>query len=145
MAVQHGSGDHFYWLNLGDALWDAGKTEEAIVAFETAESLAIANAIPVNPNNPGNLMDLAWISAMLDKPTEALSMIIQARENSPDDPYVHYIHGLILLKRGQIDDAIAALRIAAEKGYSVKVMAVEPHLASLRNHPDFNAILAESR
>lgn len=144
MAVRLALTDHLNWSNLGDALWYAGKEDEAREAFETAEGL-VASAIEVNPNDPNNLMDLAWISAMLDKPEEALSLINRAREISPDDPYVHYINGLILLRHGDTDAAIAALRLAADKGYSLKVMAAEPHLASLHKNPEFNAIINAAR
>ena len=86
-------------------------------------------------------MDLAWISAMLDRPDEALSLIARALDLSPDDPFAHFINGLILLRRGDPDAAIAALKLAAEKGYSLKVMAAEPHLASLHGHPEFDKIV----
>ena len=139
-SVELAPRDALNWSNLGDALWVAGRTEEAIQAFETAEKLA-ASAVAVNPNSPNDLMDLAWISAMLDAPTEALSLINRARLLSPDDPFAHYIYGLIMLRRGDSDSAITALRLALEKGYSVKVMAAEPHLASLHGHRSFDAIV----
>jgi hypothetical protein len=46
-----------------------------------------------------------------------------------------------LLRRGNTDAAIAELRLAADNGYSLKLMAAEPHLASLRGHPEFTAIV----
>ncbi len=144
MAVMLAPTDHLNWSNLGDALWYAGIEDEATESFETAEGL-VASAIEVNPNDPNNLMDLAWISAMLDKTEEALSLINRARELSPDDPYVHYINGLILLRHGDTDAALAALRLAADKGYSLNVMAAEPHLASLHKNPKFNAIIRAAR
>jgi tetratricopeptide (TPR) repeat protein/TolB-like protein/DNA-binding winged helix-turn-helix (wHTH) protein len=140
MAVELSPNDTLNWLNLGDALWDAGRTDESRQAFEQAEEL-VAKAVAVNPNNALSLMDLAWISAMLDKPDEALELIGRARELAPDDPFVHYINGLILLRRGNTDAAIAELRLAADNGYSLKLMAAEPHLASLRGHPEFDAII----
>ena len=139
-AVELGPNDALNWSNLGDALWDAGKTEEARQAFETAEKL-VTSAVAVNPNNPNDLMDLAWISAMLDRPDEARSLIDRTLGLSPDDPFAHFINGLILLRRGDPDAAIAALKLAAEKGYSRKVMAAEPHLASLHGHPEFDEIV----
>ncbi len=132
--------DALNWLNLGDALWFAGKKEEAIQAFETAESLA-ASAVDVNPNNPNDLMDLAWISAMLDMPKESLLFIDRARLLAPDDPFAHYIYGLIMLRQGDSVAALEALNLAVDKGYSVKLMAAEPHLASLHGHPEFDEIV----
>ena len=139
-AVELAPNDNLNWANLGDALWYADQPGEARKAFETAEEL-VAKAIAINPNDPIALMDLAWISAMLDRPREALSLINRVLEQSPNDPQVHYIHGLIALRQGDNDGAITALRIAADKGYPRKVMAAEPHLAKLREHADFIAVV----
>ena len=139
-SVELAPHDALNWSNLGDALWVAGKTQEAIHAFETAESIA-AIAVAVNPKNPNVLMDLAWISAMLDMPKEALSLIDRARLLAPDDPFAHYIYGLIMLRQGDSVAALEALKLAADKGYSVKLMAAEPHLASLHGHPEFDKIV----
>jgi len=126
--------------NLGDALWFAGKIDEARQAFAEAEELALT-ALQVHPEDPNSLMDLAWSSAMLDKSGAARTFIDQARREAPDDPYVHYYNGLILLRGGETESALAALELAAEKGYSLQMMAAEPHLASIRGNPRFNALL----
>ena len=139
-AVELAPNDHLKWSNLGDALWIAGNSGEARQVFSTAEELA-TSALQVNPNDAGYLMDLAWISAMLGKNEDARTLIDKARSQAPDDPYVHYIDGLILLRSGDADTALSALEVAAEKGYSLQMMAAEPHLASIRDHPRFNAIL----
>ena len=139
-AVELAPNDHLNWSNLGDALWNAGNTDDAKQAFQTAEEL-VASAIAVNQNDPNNLMDLAWISAMLDKSAEALRLIERAGEQSPDDPYVHYINGLILLHVDDTDGAISALKLAAEKGYSLQMMAAEPYLVPLHGNPQFERIL----
>lgn len=140
MAVELAPNDSLNWANLGDALWFAGKPEEARKAFERAAEL-LASAISVNPNDPIIVMDLAWVNAMLDRPEDAHSLITRAMEIAPEDPYAHYLNGLILTRQGNINDAISSLRLAAEKGYPQKLMAAEPHLATLRDHQDFNAIL----
>jgi tetratricopeptide (TPR) repeat protein/TolB-like protein/DNA-binding winged helix-turn-helix (wHTH) protein len=139
-SVEIAPHDALNWSNLGDALWVAGKKEEAIQAFETAESIA-ASAVAVNPNNPNDLMDLAWINAMLDKPTESLSLIDRARLLAPDDPFAHYVYGLIMLRQGDSVAALEALNLAVDKGYSAKLMAAEPHLAALHGHPEFVEII----
>jgi len=139
-AIELSPNDHLARMNLGDALWIAGNADEASQVFSTAEELA-TSALRVNPNDPGYLMDLAWISAMLGKNEDARTLIDKARSQAPNDPYVHYIDGLILLRNGDAEAALSALEIAAKKGYSLQMMAAEPHLASLRDHPLFNAIL----
>lgn len=140
-AVELAPNDHFNWSNLGDALVHNGNSAEGRKAFETAGEL-VANAVAVNPNDPNNLMDLAWINSMLDNESDALTLIEKARQLAPDDPYVHYIDGLILLRTGRISSALEALRRAADQGYSLQMMAAEPHLSSLQNNADFVAILS---
>jgi tetratricopeptide (TPR) repeat protein/TolB-like protein/DNA-binding winged helix-turn-helix (wHTH) protein len=139
-AVELSPNDHLKWSNLGDAVWIAGNLDEARRVFSTAEELA-AKARQINPNDANSLMDLAWISAMLDKNEDARTYIDKARSQAPSDPYVHYIEGLILLRFGDANAALSALEIAAEKGYSLQMMGAEPHLAALRDHPRFKAIL----
>jgi tetratricopeptide (TPR) repeat protein/TolB-like protein len=132
--------DHLGWSNLGDALWVAGQVDEARSAFATAEGL-VTRALEVNPHDWINQMDLAWISAMLGKMEIARSYIERAKESAPDDPYAHYIDGLIWLRDGDTDAALSALEIAADRGYSLQMMAAEPHLASIHDNPRFRAIL----
>lgn len=143
-AVELAPNDHFNWSNLGDALVHSGNTTEGRTAFATAREL-VANAVAVNPNDPNNLMDLAWINSMLDYENDALTLIDKAKKLAPDDPYVHYIDGLILLRTGRTESALQALNRAAEQGYSLQMMAAEPHLSSVHNHPDFKAILSSQR
>jgi tetratricopeptide (TPR) repeat protein len=139
-AIELSPNDPIRWSNLGDALWIAERTGEARETFESAATLAQA-ALAVNPSDPYTLMDLAWINAMLDKGDDARDLINKARSRVPDDPYAHYIDGLIHLRNGDSDAALHALEIAAEKGYSLKMMAAEPHLAELRSYPRFQDLL----
>ncbi len=140
IAVDLARNDHLIWSNLGDALWIAGSIDEARQAFEEAEKLA-TSALQVNPNDPYSQIDLAWISAMLNKHVDARQLIEQARASDLDDPQLHYIDGLILLRSGDTEAALSALELAAEKGYSLQMMAAEPHLASIHGNPRFQAIL----
>jgi tetratricopeptide (TPR) repeat protein/TolB-like protein/DNA-binding winged helix-turn-helix (wHTH) protein len=129
--------------NLGDALWIAGRHDEAILSFEEAEKLAIA-ALDVNPNDPNRQMDLAWILAMLGRVEEARALIERAQSLSPDDPYVYFIDALIWLQTDDAEEALAALEMAVDKGYSKTLLAAEPHLSRLRQHPQFNQLLSRS-
>ena len=78
---------------------------------------------------------------MLNKHAEARTMIDKARGLSPDDPYTHYYDGMVYLRAGDKEAAIAALEIAADRGYSRRMMAAEPHLAELRNDTRFSDIV----
>ena len=139
-AVMLQPDDYLARSNLGDALWIAGRGDEATQQFERAGALA-KKAFEVNPSDPFTIMDLSWINAMLDKHDEARALIDRARTLAPDDPYAHYYDGLVSLRAGQRDAALTALQVAAEKGYSRQLLAAEPHLASLRNDPNFSAIV----
>lgn len=142
-AVDLEPDDHLMRSNLGDALWIADRRDEATEAFSRAEQLAIA-ALDVNPSDPNVQMDLAWIRAMLGRHDEARGLIEQARIKSPDDPYVYFIDALIWLRTNDADEALFALETAVEMGYSQVLLAAEPHLAGLRQHPRFNKLLAYS-
>lgn len=139
-AVELKPNDYLARSNLGDALWNAGRTDEARREFETAETMAM-DALGVNPNDPFTMMDLAWISAMLDKPLAARTLMNRALSLAPDDPYTHYIDALVLLREGNRNAALAALEVAVDKGYSRLILAVEPNLAALRSDPRFTAII----
>jgi tetratricopeptide (TPR) repeat protein/DNA-binding winged helix-turn-helix (wHTH) protein len=139
-AVELAPKDHLAWSNLGDALWIDGRHDEAHEAFATARELAWG-ALQVNPNDPGYLMDLAWITAMLDKPAEARRLIDRARALAPSEPYVYYYDGLILQRNGDSNGAVRAFETAVAEGYSRKMLAADPQLLSLRSHPDFAKVI----
>jgi len=138
-AIKLAPNDHLAWSNLGDALWISGKKEQAADAFKTAEQL-VTSALKVNPNDPYSLMDLAWITTMLDKPRDANRFIDRSRAQAPDDPYVHYYYGLMLLHNGDPEAALASFRIAVEKGYSKQMLAADPQLTPLRDDPGLEEI-----
>jgi len=140
MAIELQPNDHLARSNLGDALWSAGRKEAARREFRKAETMA-ESALEVNPNDPFTMMDLAWIRAMLDKHDEARNLIDKVLELAPDDPYTHYYDGMVSLRAGDIEAALEALEIAANKGYSRRMMAAEPHLEELRNDEKFSDIV----
>lgn len=139
-AVELQPNDYLVRSNLGDALWIAGEKDEARRVFEEAERLA-ETALRVNPNDPFTVMDLSWIYSMLGKHDKARISIDRARGLAPDDPYAHYYDGMVFLRAGDKEAAIAALQIAADKGYSRKMLAAEPHLEALRKDARFSAIV----
>lgn len=139
-ATELAPNNHLTWSNLGDALAVAGESTEASSVFARARAL-VSEALRINPNDPGFVMDKAWISAMLGNEVEARSLIDRALSLAPDDPYAHYINGLILLRSGDAEAALAAFETAVQKGYSTEMLAAEPHIAALRDDPRFGALL----
>ena len=139
-AVDLKPNDYLARSNLGDALWFAGREDEARRAFKKAEAL-VESALQINPNDPFSMMDLAWIRAMLDKHDSARELMDRARGMAPDDPYTYYYDGMIFLRAGDKEAALDALEIAADKGYSRLMLDTELHLEKLRNDPRFSAIV----
>lgn len=140
-SVELSPNDHLAWSNLGDALWMDGRTDESRAAFQTAERFAAA-ALKVNPNDPGYLMDLAWITAMLDRPQEARVLINRALSVAPDDPYGRYYSGLIRLRAGERGGSLPDFQAALEKGYPVILLAQDPQLEVLHGDPRFRRMTA---
>ena len=100
-----------------------------------------SDVFAVNPNDPFTMMDLAWLHAMLGNSSEALELMGRASALAPDDPYTHYYDSLVRYRNGDTEGAIAALGIAVDRGYSVALLAAEPHLESLRVHERFREII----
>ena len=142
-AIELSPDDHLAWSNLGDTLWAAGRNDESRDAFENARNRA-ASGLAVNADDAFLRMDMAWILTMLGESEAAREAIDRAHKLS-DDPYVSYIDGLMRLREGDIDGAIAALEDAVENGHSTAMMAVEPHLTTLRNNADFRELIGMSQ
>lgn len=136
LAIELEPGDHLAWSNLGDALAIAGRADESRDAYGAARQRAL-RALAVNANDPFHAMDLAWIEAMLGDAVAARELMDRALGQLPDDPYTHYYNALVLLRAGEPDAAIGALRTAAGIGYPRRLLEAEPLLAPLRDHPDF--------
>ena len=139
-AVELQPNDYLARSNLGDALWAAGREHEARREFEKAETMAV-RSLGVNPNDPLTVMDLAWIKTALAKHDEARSLIKKAIELAPEDPYVHYINGLMFNRRGNNADALEAFETAVKQGYSTILLAGDPNTANLQTDARFNEIL----
>jgi tetratricopeptide (TPR) repeat protein/TolB-like protein len=142
-AVELAQNDYLAWSNLGDALWMSGQAEEARAAFQNSRELAAA-ALEVNPNDPGVLMDLAWITAMLDRPKAARELADRALAAAPDDPYAHYFSGLVRLRAGDQDAALTDFEAAIDGGYPSKLLARDPQLEQIWGDRSFQRILHTS-
>jgi TolB-like protein/tetratricopeptide (TPR) repeat protein/DNA-binding winged helix-turn-helix (wHTH) protein len=139
IATQMAPDDHLVWANLGDALSFSEQAANASAAFIRAEGLA-ESRLTVNRRDAETTTDLAWIKAVLGKAKAAEELIVRAQRLAPNDPYVHYIHGLLLTRLEQHDAAIAELETAVEMGYPPVMLATEPHLEGLRPKPRFAAL-----
>jgi len=139
-ATELAPDNHFPWSGLGDALWVSGREAEAIIAYRKSQSLAL-ELLDGDPNDTYTLLDLAWISAMLDSPDEAQQYAGRAQQQLALDPMADYVVALVNVQAGRTDEAIDALEAAIDKGFSEKTLAVEPQLAPLRGDARFEALI----
>lgn len=80
----------------------------------------------------------------LDRNEEAIEWMDKMIENDPDDNGQYYDKSCLLSRMGMIDDAIAALRTALEKGMrSFAHIENDDDMDAIRNHPDFIALIDE--
>ena len=142
-ATEIAPNDYLAWSNLGDVLSFSATPERANEAYARAESLAEEQR-RVNSRDFNTMIDLAWIKAMLDRPEEAAALAADALATAPEDPRVHYLNALILARRGEPAAAIDSLETAAAMGYSLTLMAAEPHLRSLGNESRFQALIRDN-
>jgi tetratricopeptide (TPR) repeat protein/TolB-like protein/DNA-binding winged helix-turn-helix (wHTH) protein len=141
-AIELAPNDYLAKSNIGDAYAADGQSAKSRNAFTQAQELA-EDALAVDSNDPWTTMDLAWIDSMLDEQENARKLIDKALELLPEDPYTHYYDGLIWLREGDKEAALAALGIAAELGYSRQIMAAEPHFAQLHDDTRFLRLLED--
>ena len=131
------------WLGLADALYIAGERDEADSAYRAAIDLSRL-ALAVNPEDIESMTVLAWSSAMTSSFETAITLIDQAVELDPADPYSHYFRALVLFEMGDTDSALESIKDAIENGYPVAMLAAEPILRELKNDSRFVSLLAEA-
>jgi TolB-like protein/tetratricopeptide (TPR) repeat protein/DNA-binding winged helix-turn-helix (wHTH) protein len=139
-AVAQSGNSHLAWSNLGDALWVAGRADDATKAYSQARELAL-EAFGINPSDPATTIDLAWINAMLGDQAAAKALMDKGRALAPDDPVTWYYDALVRLRAGDRVTALEALANAAAAGYPLKLLAADPLLAEIHEEPAFVAVL----
>lgn len=138
-AAELAPNDHLSWSNLGDALSFTDDSERARAAFRRAEELA-ESRLSVNPSDVDTLKDLAWIKAMLGELQEARNLVAAAKRIKADDPYVHFISGLVLVKAGETAEAYDDLTAAIQMGFPLEMLSAEPHLKALSGEARFMSL-----
>jgi tetratricopeptide (TPR) repeat protein/TolB-like protein len=140
-AIELSPNESFKWVNLADSLHFAGREGEARKAFLRSTELA-TERLAVDPTDADTLFVRAWALHMLGRWEEARDALAKGTELIADDPYGLYYAGLIQLRSGDRDAALASFRRAIETGYPPKMLAAEPYIGDLRSDSDFQALLA---
>jgi len=126
---------------LADALWAAGRTDDALKTYAVSRDLA-RKQIEVTGNDVEALGYLAWAQAMLGETQAAIATIDHAVELDPGDYYTLYYQALVELRAGNRSAAIDAVGSALDAGYPVAVLAAEPIVKELWDESRFVELMA---
>ena len=134
-ATEMDQENYMFWGNLGDAY---SKVPELIArapeAWRRAAEL-IERQLAVNPNDAYLRSRLAGLCSNVKDRTRALGEIARARRLAPNDPKVLFQSASVYLDIGRRDQAISALDLALQNGYSIAEVRQSPDLAELLKDP----------
>lgn len=139
-AVEMEPNDWVYWGNLGDAYrWTPDFRRRAPAAYARAIQLA-AQQPNINPNDGGLHSTLALYRAKLGDASKALGEIAEARRLAPMNSRVLFKAALVYEITGKREQALNALDLALQGGYSRDEVRSEPELAELRKDPRYQRL-----
>ncbi len=140
LAVRLNPQDPMYQANLGDLYLRLEQTEEAQERYQLACDL-LEMQVADDPDDPQLLSDLAFYSAKSNDCGRTMTLVPQLEETLPDTgPSAHtlaYIYALC----DESDAAVEALTKAIALGESTELIRQEDEFRSLRNRPDFQALV----
>jgi serine/threonine-protein kinase len=139
-AVEMNGASSVNWGNLGDAYrWAPESRPKAAEAYKHAITLAEPQ-LALNPNNVELRAQLAAYYAKLPDKAKALAEIAQARRLAPTHATVLFKAAMVYEINGRRDQAISALDLAIQAGYSKVEIRREPEFAELRRDPRYQAL-----
>jgi tetratricopeptide (TPR) repeat protein/TolB-like protein len=128
--------------NLADAYRYSGQQDKAKATYEKAIALAFQD-LQVNPQNTNAMGDLALYYAKKGEPDHGMQFIQRARAIDTKDLELMFTEATVESLANKPADAVRILREALNKGYSVKDVEASPDLESLKNRPDFQALIKQ--
>jgi serine/threonine protein kinase/Flp pilus assembly protein TadD len=139
-AVEMTPNDEVLQANLGDAYRWSGHSDQAAAAYGKAIALAFQE-LQVNPRSASIMADLGLLYAKKGDAPNALQYIQQSRAISPDDVNAMYQEVQVKTMIGKPEEALKALRLALEKGYSAEEAWNDPELQKLQALPQFSQLV----
>ncbi len=128
--------------NLADTYRQLGQQAKALEMYQQAIARAYKD-LSINPRDAGRMGSLALYYAKTGAADRAREFIARARRTDPSDIDLMYTEASVSAIGGKVPEAIAALRSAFQKGYPPAQARIDPDLSSLRNRPEFSALLQE--
>jgi len=126
--------------NLGDLYASLGRKQEAEEQYRRAAVLA-NEQLRARPRDVAVLTTLAMVEAKLSRFSEADSHIKQAIAVAPENADVRVSEAIVHGRAGRIEEALAALAKALDRGYSSARARDDPDLALLRADPRFAQLM----
>lgn len=127
------------YRSLGSATEERDAAERQVAAAE--------RALRADPTNARALSLSSGSLVVLGRIDEARDWTRRACALEPNEPYAHYNAASVLAQLGNVEEALSALESGTENGRLCRPSWVEhdEDLASLRDHPRFQALLATMR
>jgi len=126
--------------NLGDLYASLGRRNEADEQYRRAAALANEQLLS-RPRDIGVLTTLAMVEAKLSRFGAADGHIKQAIAVAPENADVRVSEAIVRSLSGRIEEALAALAKALDRGYSSARARDDPDLAPLRADPRFAQLM----
>ncbi len=128
--------------NLADAYRWAGQPDKAKDTYQKAIALSF-KSLSVNQNSATTLCNLAELFVKKGDPAQATTFLQRARSSDPSLVDLHYAAALIDVATKRPEEAVAEIRKALQQGYAVTNIDTDPEFGSLRDRPDYQALLAQ--
>ena len=124
------------YIKLGDIYRQQGEYTKAISHYH--------EAISIEPKSTQALYGLALVYSDLNDYTQALDKLQSIRHLHPDDPEIYYNIACIFAKQNNLNESIAWLRQAVEKGFkNWNLIRNDPDLENIRSTPYIRTLLQD--
>lgn len=144
-AIEISPSDHRAWGKLAAAeRYVPGSESSSASAYAKAIAL-VESRLAINPDESEDLMFLGSYQINSNRSDEALLNIEKALSLTPESPYGHYYAAIVHNRLGNVQKALSELEIAANLGYSLKIIASDPQFENLADHEDFWALTKDER
>ena len=142
-AVALNPNSHVDMGNLADGYrWSGGDPQKAKGTYQKAIALAL-KSLKVNPVDADTLGYVALYYAKNGDPKLGLDFIRRARSIDQNGNELPYRQAVVDTIAGKPNDALASLKEAFQKGYSVVLVKNDPEFKPLEANPEFTKMLAQ--
>ena len=144
-AVALNKGDIRYWHNLAASYyWIPGQKEKSKQTYQHVKEM-INEQLKVNPRDADLIMLLADCEAMLGNNEAGARYAERSMQLSPDSVENMLVAAELYEKIGKRDQALAYVKRAIDKGFSMEELSRSAGLRDLRADPRYKALLSKSK